>query len=203
MCTWMVWAWVVSICFAFPCHFSVKSVDFYPASCDRQISIDVWFGGFWLINLCFFFSKQANLVAAFEQSLSLMTARLQSLSISHEQKVTPPNTSSLPNTHKPEFLPHSTTVVAVVWAVSLEEAAASEVTLIPACSEGLNVGERPRLQLHNEKTMLDQCRGREAWGPGVLHLRLNNNLRVQNMHVRSQQKSHSCILLPLYRLWCE
>lgn len=30
---------------------------------------------------------QANLVAAFEQSLTLMTARLQSLSVTSEQKV--------------------------------------------------------------------------------------------------------------------
>lgn len=43
----------------------------------------------WMYNYCLllFFPKQANLVAAFEQSLALMTTRLQSLSISHEQKV--------------------------------------------------------------------------------------------------------------------
>lgn len=38
------------------------------------------------INHCDFL-QQANLVAAFEQSLALMTTRLQSLSMSHEQKV--------------------------------------------------------------------------------------------------------------------
>lgn len=34
------------------------------------------------------FLLQANLVAAFEQSLALMTARLQTLSVSSDQKVT-------------------------------------------------------------------------------------------------------------------
>lgn len=37
----------------------------------------------YLYRLCL----QANLVAAFEQSLALMTARLQSLSVTSEQKV--------------------------------------------------------------------------------------------------------------------
>ncbi|KAK7884263.1 hypothetical protein WMY93_027386 [Mugilogobius chulae] len=39
-------------------------------------------------NLTTQLSANANLVAAFEQSLALMTSRLQSLSLSHEQKVT-------------------------------------------------------------------------------------------------------------------
>lgn len=50
----------------------------------------------------FFPPKQANLVAAFEQSLSLMTTRLQSLSLSHNQKVP---TQHL-NTHKLESQLH-------------------------------------------------------------------------------------------------
>lgn len=86
----------------------------------------------------FCLSEQANLVAAFEQSLALMTTRLQSLSMSQEQKVTSHphfqtqthtnvNTSCIP----PRCGQLRAGSVVLTW---------SKVTLITACSMQLNVG---------------------------------------------------------------
>lgn len=83
----------------------------------------------------FSFAQQANLVAAFEQSLALMTTRLQSLSFSHEQKVKALVPSTLSVALAPGFQLHSAVVARAASVLTR-----SEMTLIPALGERLNIG---------------------------------------------------------------
>lgn len=141
-----------------------------------------------IVTSLFVVSKQANLVAAFEQSLALMTTRLQSLSVSHEQKVIwQPQTQ----THKPESQLHSTIMSTSWW---WQRCANTEWDDF---DHSLRWGAECRLEA---QTVAPHRRQQDLWGKKI-HFRLNDTSNFS--HMDSHQTSRSCILQLLYLFWCE
>lgn len=149
--------------------------------------------------LSFIFFNQANLVAAFEQSLQLMTTRLQSLSISQEQKV-----SSHPHFQTQTLTNLNSSCIPPLWPSYYEHSAKSRQRCASIewgdFDHSLRWGAEFRLEAQAAVPHGDLVREEDQWKTTFT---LSCMKSAISLHVHSHQTSHSCILQPLYLFCCE